>query len=314
MRLHENIVDFRDLQELTAKYIGIPSVAIARDYYIVMMLQNLAQSPYYDTCVFKGGTSLSKCYPGSIERFSEDIDLTFIPQETLGNKQYDRHLKQIEKVVAGGFRIEKIEFERNNRNKSSYIWFNDKDTTNGRIKLEIGSSVRPDPYKPMAVKTYIQEYLESRQMFTEVKEFGLSQVIINTLSIERTFLDKVMSVKRHAICGTLLEKIRHVYDVTMLYSRKDIKQFLNNEMELKRLLELTKKTDAFYLEKRNLPDTYTPMGAYAFSSWCEKFDALARNKYEKLHEMLLYTDKKQDFDIAVRTFMEIDKIFASIGE
>lgn len=51
----------------------------------------------------------------------------------------------------------------------------------------------------------------------DVEEFGLSQVTVNTLAIERTFLDKVMSVKRHAICGSLMKKIRHVYDVTMLF-------------------------------------------------------------------------------------------------
>ena len=89
MLLHEHPEDFKDLQELTAKYIGIPAVAVERDYYIVIMLEKLAQSPYADSCVFKGGTSLSKCYPGSIERFSEDIDLTFLPQEEMGNKQYD---------------------------------------------------------------------------------------------------------------------------------------------------------------------------------------------------------------------------------
>lgn len=89
MLLHEHPEDFKDLQELTAKYIGIPSVAVERDYYIVIMLETLAQSPYADSCVFKGGTSLSKCYPGSIERFSEDIDLICLPQEEMGNKQYD---------------------------------------------------------------------------------------------------------------------------------------------------------------------------------------------------------------------------------
>ena len=41
-----------------------------------LLLKNLADSEYAEKCVFKGGTSLSKCYPGSIERFSEDIDLT----------------------------------------------------------------------------------------------------------------------------------------------------------------------------------------------------------------------------------------------
>ena len=33
MRLHEHTNDFKDLQELTAEYIGIPTVAVERDYY-----------------------------------------------------------------------------------------------------------------------------------------------------------------------------------------------------------------------------------------------------------------------------------------
>ena len=87
-------------------YIGIPAVAVERDYYIVIMLEKLAQSPYADSCVFKGGTSLSKCSPGSIERFSEDIDLTFIPQEEMGNKQYDAVWSRLKRLwpAASGLR------------------------------------------------------------------------------------------------------------------------------------------------------------------------------------------------------------------
>ena len=151
MLLHEHPIDFKDLQELTADYIGILPVAVERDYYIVMLLEKLARGPYANNCVFKGGTSLSKCYPGSIERFSEDIDLTFLPQEQMGNKQYDLRLKQVERAMTSGLRLEKITGERNDRNKSAYVWFNDQNGANGRIKLEIGSSIRPDPYQPMAI-------------------------------------------------------------------------------------------------------------------------------------------------------------------
>ena len=71
------------------------------------------------------------------------------------------------------------------------------------MKLEIGSSVRPDPYSKRVLKTYIQEYLEKQEMEDVIAEYELKEVVINVLAIERTFLDKVMSVKRHAICGTL---------------------------------------------------------------------------------------------------------------
>lgn len=73
MKLHDNPNEFQELITLTAQEKHIPESAVERDYYIVRALLYLSQSEYASSCVFKGGTSLSKCYPGSIERFSEDI-------------------------------------------------------------------------------------------------------------------------------------------------------------------------------------------------------------------------------------------------
>ena len=94
MNLHTNKEDFEDLCALTSDYIGISEGAVKRDYYIVMLLQNLQNINFASECVFKGGTSLSKCYPESINRFSEGIDLTFIPKEELSNNQYSKTLKK----------------------------------------------------------------------------------------------------------------------------------------------------------------------------------------------------------------------------
>ena len=84
--------------------------------------------------------------------------------------------------------------------------------------------------------------------------------------------------------------------------------------ELKRLITLTKETDSAYLEKRNIPENYDPTGAYDFSAWKGCFDDDIRSIYEHLHEDLLYTDEKQDFDVAVQTFEIISALFAEIGE
>ena len=314
MRLHENKNDFADLTEITAKWIGLPAAAVKRDYYIVMMLQKLGKSEYVDKCVFKGGTSLSKCYPGSISRFSEDIDLTYIPKEDLNAKQYDRQLKKVEMLLSDGFRLEKIPGERNDRNKSSNVWFDDSDPENGRVKLEIGSSIRPDPYAKKKLRAYIHDYLEHQKMLAEIEEFEFCDVTVNALDITRTYLDKVMAVKRHAICGDMAKKVRHIYDVTMLMDRDDIKAFLNDSSTLKSLLVKTKETDSFYLKKREIPKEYNPVAAYDFSSWKNCFNDEVRKQYEKLHENLLYTDEKQDFDKAISAFEKIDEIFMSICE
>lgn len=214
MKLHEYPDDFRDLISLTAAYRHIPESATERDYYIVLLLQNLERSEFSGQCVFKGGTSLSKCYPGSIERFSEDIDLTFLGTE-LSDKSCSKAIKRIESVMTEGANTEKIAAERSDRSKSMMVWFGSKEN---RVKVEIGSSVRPDPYSKKKIKTYIQEYLEEKSYTEAIERFELKEVILNVLNIERTFVDKLMAVKRHALCGRIDEKVRHIYDVKRLYA------------------------------------------------------------------------------------------------
>ena len=280
MNLHTNKEDFEDLCLLTSEYIGIPEDAVKRDYYIVMLLQNLQNSNFSSECVFKGGTSLSKCYPQSINRFSEDIDLTFIPNEKMSNNQYSKTLKKIEKIMIGNAKIQKIQDERSDRSKSSYVWFEE----NSRVKLEIGSSVMPDPYEERTLKTYIQEFLEYKEMINEASEYELEEVKVNVLKIERTFLDKIFSVKRHAIDGNITEKVRHIYDVTKLYKVKEIKEFINDKEILKELVKKIKETDSFYLEKRNKQSMYNPLEKYNFNLWKKNLTEDVKRRYESLHE------------------------------
>ena len=310
MNLHTHPDEFHELIAIVAKKKHISESAVERDYYIVMMLKALADSPYAEQCVFKGGTSLSKCYPGSIDRFSEDIDLTFLGMN-LSDKICDKTIKKTEMIMASGAQTEKIPEERSNRSKSMYVWYNDPEN---RVKLEIGSTVRPDPYQRMPVKTYIQEFQESGGFTDDIERFELETVEINTLNIERTFIDKIMSVKRHAICGTLGRKVRHIYDVTRLYQLPEIQTFLTEQDELKRLVQITKDTDAYYIGKRHISVEYDPTGAYDFASWQQYFDSDIRSIYESLHTVLLYTDEKQNFDIAIRTFEQISVRLREIGE
>lgn len=58
--------------------------------------------------------------------FSEDIDLTYIPEAGLSTKQINKALKAAEKVIIGRGKSELVIDERNDRNKSSYVWFTDE--------------------------------------------------------------------------------------------------------------------------------------------------------------------------------------------
>lgn len=310
MKLQEYPEEFRMLITLVAEYMHLPESAIERDYYIVMLLKHLADSEFAEQCVFKGGTSLSKCYPGSIERFSEDIDLTFWGMD-LSDKVCDKTIKKIEEIMTVSANTEKIVNERSNRSKSMYVWFDNKDN---KVKLEIGSSVRPDPYSKKSFKTYIHEFLEKNNGEDDIKRFELESVELNVLNIERTFVDKLMSVKRHAICGSLGNKVRHIYDVTRLYALPEIQIFLSDTEELKSLMRDTKGTDSYYLGKRNISKEYDPTESYNFMIWKNLFTAEIRNIYENLHKELLYTDEKQNFEDALTVFGKVDARLREIGE
>src|ERR1700723_2410437 len=69
---------------------GRPVYLLEKDIWVVWALQGLFESQVGEHLVFKGGTSLSKGYD-IIERFSEDVDLTYdvrqlIPELAKGEK------------------------------------------------------------------------------------------------------------------------------------------------------------------------------------------------------------------------------------
>ena len=65
-----------DALEVAASKLGRPADLLEKDVWVVWVLNALFDSDLGEHLVFKGGTSLSKAY-GVIQRFSEDVDLTY---------------------------------------------------------------------------------------------------------------------------------------------------------------------------------------------------------------------------------------------
>ena len=87
--LHNDRELFEQLILRTSEFLGIKAEIIEKDYYVTLFLKELVSvSP---DIIFKGGTSLSKCYH-LIDRFSEDIDLN-IETETKPSESRRKHLK-----------------------------------------------------------------------------------------------------------------------------------------------------------------------------------------------------------------------------
>ncbi len=90
--------DFDATIDAAAERLGVDPVIIEKDDWVSQILRGVADQ-FPGDFIFKGGTSLSRCY-GLIQRFSEDIDLLIRPGER-GRNATDRMLKEMAGAAGG---------------------------------------------------------------------------------------------------------------------------------------------------------------------------------------------------------------------
>lgn len=224
MHLHENVEDFKDLILLTSEKLNLDPMLIEKDYWITHSLYHLSKSEYKHKVVFKGGTSLTKCYR-DLRRFSEDIDIALLAND-ISSSQIKKILTRVEKVMSLDLQPGKFEEERKSGNYR-YTQFKYKSLFAGNmmelhpnIRFELTSFMHPYPYENRMLGSFIEHYLDVMNMHDVIQEFGLGKFELNVLTIERTVVEKLASLIRMSYATDLKEiiaKTRHLYDLYMTY-------------------------------------------------------------------------------------------------
>ncbi len=94
MKLHQYKSAFEGAIVATAQHFGISEIYIEKDYWVTFALKQIfTAETTRDIAVFKGETSLSKCF-GIIERFSEDLDMIVIKEDGETDNALKRKLKK----------------------------------------------------------------------------------------------------------------------------------------------------------------------------------------------------------------------------
>lgn len=101
MKLHHDMKLFADTVRAASQHLNIIPVYIEKDYWITLVLSQLAKSKYAEHAVFKGGTSLSKGYE-LITRFSEDVDIAIIDSPIKSVNQIKTIIRTVEKEMTKG--------------------------------------------------------------------------------------------------------------------------------------------------------------------------------------------------------------------
>ena len=250
MNLHLDKDNFEGAIVLAAEHFKIQEIFIEKDYWVTYALHQLFHSDVKDLIVFKGGTSLSKCYK-IIERFSEDIDLVVVKSANDNGTALKKRLKEVTTIIDNSI-LENVIDSPNDKKlgtlrKISYSF--PKVGVKGvygqvreNIVLEVShlGNFEPNEIKPICslIATFIKETANKDL----IKQFGLEDFEVRTLAIERTFCEKIISLVRFSYSENPLEdlssKVRHTYDLHLLMKEPMIQDFVNSSQFDSMLLQV----------------------------------------------------------------------------
>lgn len=222
--LHNDRELFEQLILRTSESLGIKSEIIEKDYYVTLFLKELVSvSP---DIIFKGGTSLSKCYH-LIDRFSEDIDLN-IETETKPSESRRKHLKSsiVSVIDKLGFTLTNPENVKSRRDYNRYII--DYPSVLGASYLKEMLIVETAVYQrayPTVRKTagsLVYDFLSANGFDDFIRQYSLEPFELNVQSAERTMIDKLYALADYYLAGTTAEHSRHIYDIYKLLSVVEI--------------------------------------------------------------------------------------------
>lgn len=219
MYLHRDRETFKDMVEQAADGNGRTPAVVEKDYYVTLILKLLSEQ--LAECVFKGGTSLSKGFH-VIDRFSEDIDITF--KEHIGESRRKKLKNVVLKGISEelGMPVANWEETQSDMDYNAYLFSYESvfglqdDRLPQYVKLETALGSYSFPTQTVEIRNYIGDYLEGRGRTDLAEQFSLGRFSMNLQSLERTYIDKVFALCDYYLQGKSKRYSRHLYDIYKL--------------------------------------------------------------------------------------------------
>ena len=217
MYLYHDKETFEELIIGAANELHIPANVIEKDYFVTLTLKEL--STKLNDMVFKGGTSLTKCYQ-LLDRFSEDIDLSYTAESGMPG---DARKKQLKKAVVSTLEslelaINNLEDTRSRRNYNCYrasypSIYDNSPFLKQELVLETFVALLPFPTVTRMVDNYLYRFLKKIDKLEIAEQYDLMPFPITTQAIERTLIDKIFAICDYYLDGRTDKHSRHLYDI-----------------------------------------------------------------------------------------------------
>lgn len=250
MKLHLNKELFRDIIDTLNTRTGIAIDIIEKDYYVCILLKELSKKQNELKAYFKGGTAIYKIL-NTMNRFSEDIDLTVkvLPEES--NTRNKKRLKQ----SALGYNIEGLELIKEEciDNKGSITGmyrynsvYSDSEIPlqrAGKIQVEATSFTVSEPTEKYYIESLIYKLANNSEKKILEEQFDVSKIEIEIIKLERMFIDKIFAAEFYYIRDMYMDTAKHIYDISILFYNEKIQNLLNNDEELNKLIKYKRQEE-----------------------------------------------------------------------
>lgn len=293
--LHNDSELFEQIILRTAEETGLDAAVVEKDYYVTLFLKRITEKE--QNIIFRGGTSLSKCY-GLIDRFSEDIDLG-IGTDSHPTEGTRRNIKNsIVSVIDGmGLELGNPEDIRSRRDYNRYEIVYPSKFGVGYLKqhlaVETAMFMRVFPVERKKISCFAYEFLIRNGYDDIAEENELRPFELTVQSAARTLADKIFALCDYYMSQKTDEHSRHIYDICKLTKVIDLNE---NFSELIAQVRDDRSSHRVCLSAQpdvsinNILEEIVKTGAF-------------RADYEKRTEKLLF--KKMLYETAIEALTEI---------
>lgn len=292
MRLHEDKESFKFLIDEIAREYGVRADVLEKDYYVTLLLHELAGRDRQGYAYFKGGTALYKALR-SIRRFSEDIDLTVYIDDCETSSQAK---KRLERATLGYICMQKGEISERNRGSITCEYLYDSlytlDSTDvlqrfGRVKVEATSFTISKPTTGIEIAPHLYELAGTERQKILREQFDVSPFTIETITPERIFIDKIFAAEFYYERKMYGDVAKHVYDLTVLMETDAIKAFFSDMNEVKEIIALKRAEER---ERKGGVDESKDIANFEYFFALEK-DGKFAEKFEEMQRIYVFSDQ-----------------------
>lgn len=227
---------------------GIRNDILEKDYYVCLVLKELASKQKKLQAYFKGGTAVYKILD-HMNRFSEDIDLTVKVNENESNNSNKTRLKK----SSLGYDIDGLELmsEETVDKKGSITSFYKYESLfslnelfkSERIQIEATSFTVSEPVSTYIIEPLVYKYATDEEKSILKEKYNISEFEIEIIKLERIFIDKIFAVEFYYERKMYEDVSKHLYDISVMIRNDDIKQLLRNKSELNKLIGYKRKEE-----------------------------------------------------------------------